>query len=218
MPRKAPTELPVPVEVPEIHPISMNHQLFQRLPCYDQILARIKGGYAINSVRSFIQDDHRIWLDVPPQEVIRRVTSLRAELAKIDIVEPFLPGHVEAAAKVVENRIDAIEEMAELIRIQKKRIQKGIEFEERLPVTNRYTGMELRIQKELISTYFEMTKKIAPSTVVEPTAPSAGAPLRPPPTTKQLSQQQLSQVLRAFNAVVAATTKKTGEEEPKEGK
>lgn len=215
MPRKAPTELPVPAGVPEIHPVSMNHQLFQRLPCYEQILARIKGGYAINSVRSFIQDDHRIWLDVPPQEVIRRVTALRAEIAKIDLIEPFLPGHVEAAAKVVENRIDAIEEMAELIRIQKRRIQKGIEFEERLPVTNRYTGMELRIQKELISTYFDMTKKVVPSTVVEQ-AP-ASLPNRPAPTAAKLSQQQLAHVLRAFTSVVAASSKKVEETTKEEG-
>jgi len=146
--------------LPQVQPASFLHQQFQELKCYQQVIAHMKQGFSFEYIRALIQDKSKEWVEIPAHQVLDRVGKLHSELSTIDLVAPFLPGYVEAAAEEIENGLNEAAEMRELYEMQKARILLALEMEKKMKgVLNTNLSREVRLAKELLESSQDIKAK-----------------------------------------------------------
>lgn len=108
---------------------------FQRvrsLACFKEVHARLVEGWPIAEVARFIQRDRKEYQDVSHDGLKGILSKYRDTIPAAERAKPALTIDQVQAAQEVSDGLDELKEIQGLFAIQKKRIERGIQLEEKI--------------------------------------------------------------------------------------
>jgi len=101
----------------------------EKLPCYESIKKMIMLGAPLTDIADHIQLVEGEYTDVERNTVVSALSRNKRKLNALGILRHRDPDFVERAKKEVAEAVDEIKELAELIQMQKDRIDSGVQSE-----------------------------------------------------------------------------------------
>jgi hypothetical protein len=92
------------------------------LKCFQEVYDRICSGWALTEVARFIQEERREYLDATRQGLAQNLADFRKSIPAAHLVQKRFPEVYDAAKERVEAGVRELDELEELYRIQKARI------------------------------------------------------------------------------------------------
>jgi hypothetical protein len=132
------------------------HKRIKTLKCYQEVYDRILEGWPPSNIAAFIQDIRHEATDLTREGMISAIVDFRASLPPAELIKKRLTKTYTDAAQEVEEGIDEIKELEKLYKLQMRRITIDAETEKKINKLLPTTGQEVRIAREILSTYADL--------------------------------------------------------------
>ena len=127
----------------------------RNLKCYAEVHEMIIGGFTVADVGQFIHDKGEL-LDMGIDAVKVCVSHYKASIPKGTFLAKKVPQLYSQIEKKVESAVDVFEEMAQLLKIQKERIDLGFAREKQLKIPMGFMHKEIVVAQELLKSLYQM--------------------------------------------------------------
>lgn len=141
-----------------VRPVSRdtgNHRI-RTLVCFQEVHDRILDGWTLTEVARFIHEVKKELADLTRNGLIAALQDYRKTIPPAELVKKRItPVYVEAA-KQVEEGVDELVELEKLYKLQMRRIDIDVNNEKNIKKLLPTTGQEVRIAREILSTYADL--------------------------------------------------------------
>ncbi len=132
------------------------HNRIRTLGCFQEVYDRILDGWPLTEIARFIQDVKKEAVDITRMGLVSALQDFRKTIPPAELTKKRMtPVYVEAA-KTVEEGIDELVELEKLYKLQMRRIDIDVLNEKNIKKLLPTTGQEIRIAREVLSTYADL--------------------------------------------------------------
>lgn len=128
----------------------------RNLKCYQEVYERIIDGWTLNEVAKFIQEIRKEATDITRAGLIATLQDFRASIPPAELTKKRMTPVFNKAKQEVEEGIDELAELERLYKLQMTRIEIDFETEKKIKKLMPSTGQEVRIAKEILSSYADL--------------------------------------------------------------
>jgi hypothetical protein len=141
-----------------VRPVSRDgsHHRVRTLLCFKEVYDRILDGWPITEIARFIHEVKGEALDLKRAGLVAALQDYRATIPPAELTKKRLTSTYMEAVKEVEQGIDELHELEKLYKLQMKRISIDIHNEENIKKLLPTTGQEVRVAREVLSTYADL--------------------------------------------------------------
>jgi hypothetical protein len=126
------------------------------LICFDEVYSRILDGWPLSEVARFIQDIKKEATDLTRSGLIATLQDFRQTIPAAELTKKRLTPVYINAVKEVEEGLDELKEIEKLYKLQMRRIEIDVQNENNIKKLLPTTGQEVRIAREILSTYADL--------------------------------------------------------------
>lgn len=128
----------------------------RNLKCYQEVYGRILDGWTLNEIAKFIQEIRKEATDITRAGLITALQEFRASIPPAELTKKRLTPVFTKAVKEIEEGIDELAELERLYKLQMSRIEIDVATEKKIKKLMPSTGQEVRIAKEILSSYADL--------------------------------------------------------------
>jgi len=128
----------------------------RKLTCFDEVYGRILEGWPLSEVARFIQDVKKEATDLTRGSLMQSLQDFRGTIPPAELLKKRLTPVFVDAAKEVEEGLDELREIEKLYKLQMRRIDIDVQNEKNIKKLLPTTGQEVRIAREILSTYADL--------------------------------------------------------------
>lgn len=126
------------------------------LRSFQEVYDRILDGWPLSEVARFIQEVKKEAVDMTRPGLVAALTDFRNTIPPAELTKKRLTQKYIKAAQEVEEGVDELKELEKLYRLQMQRVEIDFTHEKNIKKLMPTTGQEVRIAKEILSTYADL--------------------------------------------------------------
>lgn len=141
-----------------VRPVSRDtgHHRVRTLLCFSEVYERILDGWPLTEIARFIQDVKKEATDLTRAGLVSALQDYRKTIPPAELTKKRLTPVYMEAAKEVEQGLDELAELEKIYRLQMDRIAIDLKNEQNIKKLLPTTGQEVRIAREILSTYADL--------------------------------------------------------------
>jgi hypothetical protein len=132
------------------------HHRIRTLVCFHEVYDKILDGWPLTEVARFIQDVKKEATDITRVGLVAALQDYRNTIPPAELTKKRLTSTYMDAVKEVEEGLDELQELEKLYKMQMGRITIDVQNEKNIKKLLPTTGQELRIAREILSTYADL--------------------------------------------------------------
>lgn len=125
--------------------VSQRHRRITTLPAAirSEMDSRIKHGYSLPDLAKWLHEEKGECADLTHDSLVTTLYRYREDMKPMEVAERLLPGIVKEAKVEIERQVDELEELQKLYKLQRERIEIGVQFEKSSRVLNKNMTQEI---------------------------------------------------------------------------
>lgn len=128
----------------------------RKLQCFEEVYDRILEGWPMSEVARFVQDVKKEATDLTRGGLMQALHEFRQTIPAAELTKRRISPVFVDAVKEVEEGLDELKEIEKLYKLQMRRIEIDVQNEKNIKKLLPTTGQEVRIAKEILSTYADL--------------------------------------------------------------
>lgn len=128
----------------------------RKLLCFKEVYDRILEGWPLSEVARFIQDIKKEATDLTRAGLVATLQDFRQTIPPAELIKKRISPAYTDAVKEVEEGVDELKELEKLYKLQMRRIDIDVQNEKNIKKLLPSTGQEVRIAREILSTYADL--------------------------------------------------------------
>ncbi len=120
----------------------------------DEVLSlvdsKLTSGVPASQVAAWLQDECKLFPEVKPPSVKKMLERYRKGELRNKVMARISEAHVNLPLATVQKRLNALDEMEEMVRLQRGRVDKMLTLETGKPILLKATSDEIRLLKDML--------------------------------------------------------------------